>query len=91
MVSCVPGAMVAIARKCKPLEPSEAVWRTTTQLASPGGALFFTSSRPTLPDGRISDGWGLTPRGAHTWGYPRTLGVPPNTLGVNPQGLKYYL
>ena len=47
MVSCVPGAMVAIARKCKPLEPSEAVWRTTTQLASPGGARFFTNSLPT--------------------------------------------
>ena len=53
IVSCVPGAIVAMARKCSPLEPSEAVWRTTTQLASPGGALFFTSSRPTLPDGRI--------------------------------------
>ena len=47
MVSCVPGAIVAIARKCKPLEPSEAVWRTTTQLASPGGARFFTNSLPT--------------------------------------------
>ena len=68
MVSCVPGAIVAIARKCKPLEPSEAVCRTTTQLASPGGARFFTNSLPTyvwkrvkrkvqvrltLPDGRI--------------------------------------
>ena len=47
MVSCVPGAIVAIARKCKPLDPSEAVWRTTTQLASPGGARFFTNSLPT--------------------------------------------
>jgi hypothetical protein len=47
MVSCVPGAIVAIARRCKPLEPSEAVCRTTTQLASPGGARFFTNSLPT--------------------------------------------
>ena len=47
MVSCVPGAIVAMARKWRPLEPSEAVWRTTTQLASPGGARFFTNSLPT--------------------------------------------
>ena len=46
-MSCVPGAIVAMARKCSPLEPSEAVWRTTTQLASPGGARFFTNSLPT--------------------------------------------
>ena len=54
MVSCVPGAMVAIARKCKPLDPSEAVWRTTTQLASPGGARFFTNSLPTYVWKRVT-------------------------------------
>ena len=54
MVSCVPGAMVAIARKCKPLDPSEAVWRTTTQFASPGSARFFTNSLPTYVWKRVS-------------------------------------
>ena len=52
-----------MARKCSPLEPSEAVWRTTTQLASPGGARFLTNSLPTYVWKRVKRPY------SRTWAY----------------------
>ena len=43
--------------------------------------LLKTYSRGICLDLMSSDGWGLTPRGAHTWGYPR---YPWGTPGVGP-------